>query len=343
MKDIKMHGNFKDLTGQKFNKLTVIKFDRRGERRETYWLCECDCGNIKSIAVSNLTSGNTKSCGCLHREGAIKAGDKKAKDWTGYRFGRLTATKRDESKMVGKRKNSFWICRCDCGNIISRSTRNLLSGNVKSCGCIISEKSELAKKNKEKRKKEQELIRYQNSVEREQIKIDKINKIREKIKQEEIANLSFIGKKFDLLTVIEYNKSTGFICKCDCGNIICIKSKSLLSIRKSCGCKVRNLKHGLYGSRFHNIWKGMKKRCYQKNRKDYSSYGGKGIKLSDEWLNFINFKNDMYELYLKHVEEFGEEDTTIDRINSNGNYEALNCRWATNKEQANNTRRNKNK
>jgi len=55
---------FKDLTGQKFHNLTVLSFAYR-DKKNTYWLCKCNCGNKKIIRGSHLTSGNTKSCGCL--------------------------------------------------------------------------------------------------------------------------------------------------------------------------------------------------------------------------------------------------------------------------------------
>jgi hypothetical protein len=92
--------------------------------------------------------------------------------------------------------------------------------------------------------------------------------------------------------------------------------------------------HGMTKSRFHNIWLGMKNRCLNPNVKAYPRYGGKGIKVCDEWLNFINFKNDMYDLYLEHCNKYGEKDTTLDRIDSEGDYCKANCKWSTYKEQA---------
>jgi len=61
--------NFKDLTGQRFMRLVVLWMaEKRGTRR--YWVCQCDCGNVTTVCSSDLTCGNTKSCGCLSREKA---------------------------------------------------------------------------------------------------------------------------------------------------------------------------------------------------------------------------------------------------------------------------------
>lgn len=91
-------------------------------------------------------------------------------------------------------------------------------------------------------------------------------------------------------------------------------------------------------SRFYRIWIEMRSRCNNKNRAHYPLYGGRGIKC--QWETFESFKNDMYPSYLKHVEQFGEKNTSIDRIDNSGHYTKSNCRWATQKEQCRNKRRN---
>ena len=116
-----------DLTGQVFNRLTVLKLDTERKSKNKYWICQCSCGNIKSIQHSNLISGLTQSCGCLHKE-------KISHTLIGQKFGKLTVI-----KDTGKRTNNrgiIWECQCDCGKITEVSTNNLKQNNTMSCCCM---------------------------------------------------------------------------------------------------------------------------------------------------------------------------------------------------------------
>jgi hypothetical protein len=94
----------------------------------------------------------------------------------------------------------------------------------------------------------------------------------------------------------------------------------------------RGKNHGLSKSPAYCSWQDMKTRCYNPRRDKYLRYGGRGIRVCDRWLHFVNFLEDMGERPPGH---------TLDRIDNDGNYEPGNCRWATPTVQSNNNSRNK--
>jgi len=158
------------------------------------------------------------------------------------------------------------------------------------------------------------------------------------------------GKRFNRLTainkIVNFKKHPQWLFKCDCGNYKIIDKYSVMTGEtKSCGCFNRELSrqkltiHGFYGKTFYKRFRGVVGRCNDKTNNAYKMYGAKGIKCL--WNSFEEFKQDMYESYKTHVEKFGEGETTIDRIDGNGNYCKENCRWATYEKQAQNTKNNK--
>lgn len=158
------------------------------------------------------------------------------------------------------------------------------------------------------------------------------------------------GRVFGRLTVIGFYKMSKWNVsmwntKCFCGkNKIVLRGSLLSGNTKSCGClqkekaskyaKFRK-KHGLSKSYIFNVWSRMKARCYNKNDKNYESYGARGIFVCNEWMNSLNtFYNDMGDRPSKNH--------SIDRIDNNKGYYKENCRWATKSEQCLNRRKFKN-
>lgn len=298
---------FQDLTGQKFNMLTVIEIAEKGNGK-TKWKCRCDCGNEVIVASSNLKNGHTKSCGCNKHKSAANY-----IDLTGKRFGRLTVLgKGNNRKTSGGNIIATWICKCDCGNNVIVDSQPLRNGKTRSCGCLIKENNRT---------------------------IDDITGLR-------FGRLVVIRK---LKSYEKKSRQYCWLCKCDCGNYThgCA-NKLKEGLQKSCGCLKEeiktdignvNRKYKFSDKRLYGVFKSMHSRCRDKNHREYHNYGGRGIKVCEEW-NETNGYDAFAEWAIKNGydsnADFGE--CTLDRIDTNKDYSPDNCRWITNKEQQANRR-----
>lgn len=121
-------GKLVDLTDRTFGKLHVLKRAEDVKPGRPMWLCRCECGNLTTVSSTALMRANgTRSCGCLKHDPSPTL-----IDLTDKKFGKLTMLHKDEEATSGKAK---WVCRCECGNIVSVLSDSLRSGKTKSCGC----------------------------------------------------------------------------------------------------------------------------------------------------------------------------------------------------------------
>lgn len=152
-----------------------------------------------------------------------------------------------------------------------------------------------------------------------------------------IRFLKLEGEKFGKLLVLSKVEKRGprgevyWRCKCDCGNESETRASGLKSGKAtSCGCSKGFRKHLMTASGTFKSWESMKQRCLNPKAPDYPNYGGRGIVICKRWQNsFDNFFADM---------GLRPDETSLDRIDVNGNYEPKNCRWATRSEQQRNKR-----
>lgn len=115
-----------DETGNKYGRLTVLRQSENKAGRKIRWVCQCECGNITEVEGYHLRKGDTVSCGCYQK-------DKTTKNEIGKRYGKLTVI----GKAASRNHRAYWVCQCDCGNIVEVSGTNLRQGQ-KACSVSCS-------------------------------------------------------------------------------------------------------------------------------------------------------------------------------------------------------------
>ena len=243
-------GKFIDLTGQRFGRLVVIKRAENNGKR-TMWLCKCDCGNETIVDGGNLVKKNTISCGCRKKE----IGAERFKDLTGRTFGELTAL--PYAMKPNDRGSYHWLCKCKCdGKLIVVDVVSLLGKHTQSCGCIHSPNLANKKFGKwvvislstktDKKKHKYYLCKCKCGTERLVRSSHLMNGETNSCGCDCHQLKDLLGKKLGFLTVIEYigeinGMRSYWLCKCECGNLIKIRSTHLCGSRSSrktisCGC-----------------------------------------------------------------------------------------------------------
>lgn len=168
--------------------------------------------------------------------------------------------------------------------------------------------------------------------------------------------IDLTGKRFGRLIVIceapkrraENGRSQRmWLCQCDCGkqkevfgeNLRCGKTLSCGCLHKEIISKSRDqTTHNGSRERLYGVWASMIKRCTKENNPAFNSYGGRGICVCDEWMDYAVFRH--WALENGYYESSSKGECTLDRINVNGDYRPDNCRWVSMKVQGNNRRNN---
>lgn len=271
-------GIFIDLTGQKFDRLKVVSRSGKTKCCDSTWICECECGNVKTVASGDLKKGSTKSCGC--KRNSVRF------DLTGQKFGMLTVIDRAPNSNTNQTR---WNCVCECGGYTMSHASHLTGGLSKSCGCVKAVRSAImgAAKAIDLTGK---VFGYLTVINRDEngkhggvkwnclcicgtvtsVLAGNLTSGSTKscaclaISMSAAANRAnardFTGAVFSRLTVIrrvnnEKKGASFWECECECGKTTIIRSDGLITGHaKSCGCLQRELTsarattHGLTGT-----------------------------------------------------------------------------------------------
>lgn len=135
MRSVSRRRRVEDLTGRVFGNWRVVAQAPLGPNGQSFYYCDCSCGNRRAhrVAAHNLNNGTSRSCGCIQAE---KASERNLMDLTGHRFGRLIVLSRGPNTAHDRVQ---WNCRCDCGKSVLVRSHSLTMGETTSCGCFANE------------------------------------------------------------------------------------------------------------------------------------------------------------------------------------------------------------
>lgn len=316
-----------ELKGQRFGDLEVIDIDTEEmERRKAigkcwgiYWKCYCHaCGNYRTTTSGKLVKGHTTNCGCKRNANLVTHGKSKTKEYTLW---------------------SDMKARCYNENSKNYSTYGAKGYTV--CDEWLESADTFITWFNEQRNGELGLLKIKEgetvfSPENCYVEIQRPDE-------------SLMGKRIGDLYVKEPNRTVQvfqdidylWTCKCKlCGKHKIVSGKRLNSrLTTSCGCRYRSYEESI--DNFDNIkkqlelmYKGMKDRCYIETSTSYYNYGGRGIRICDEWYN------DFEKFLIWSLDNGYEMGLSIERKDANKNYSPENCEWVTRDAQARNKRNN---
>jgi hypothetical protein len=302
----------KDFSGLKFNKLTVI--GNAPSRRtpcgdlERRVMVKCDCGNEKDMAWKSVKQNKIKSCGCLGKDKIDIGKETQYGHWTIIEE-IAPYIQKDGSKM---RKVKV---KCVCGNSGEVTLNSLKQRRSNSCGCKVEHKKSTA----------------DSPI--PEMTIEKMN-------ERPIGSwkiIEVISAKRNEKAEIERTVKV----QCKCGYIKTSLLRNVTGSKSCARCSLEN-KPSKYSEEEKNLRKkikgihaGMRQRCNDINCKDYKNYGGRGIKLSGDFLS--------PEFFYQWAITSGytiEPKVEIDRIDNSLGYYPENCRWVSKAENCRNMRNN---
>ena len=300
--------NLDNLIGQKFNKLTIVKAVREKRKEDSskqiYVTCKCECGSVKEYKFSALKCNRIKSCGCIRQSLTEKFNNRLYNIW--YSMKRRCYNENDKDYIRYGQKNikicDEWLQ--DYHNFEKWALKNgyddnLIIGRINTSGNYEPDNCHWT------------TIKEQNNNTKSNYYITINNETKTLAQWCEFYNI-----KYEIVQARLNN----------------LHWQPLQALTTPINFK--NANNADKQTKLQAIWKSMKRRCYNENYIHYKYWGGRGIRVCDEWLNsFESFYN-------WAINNGYEEGLSIDRINNNGNYEPNNCRWTTMKVQANNTSRN---